>query len=172
MQFSLDPSSAGCTLSGNLVSFTGAGLCIVLANDPGNQNYGAAPQVQQQIQVAKKTQTITFTTTPPSPAPAGTTAPVGASSTSGLPVQITLDGASSGCNLNGLSVFLTTPGGVCLLDANQPGDTTYLAAPQVQLAIVIVQPQTVSFTNAPPGGMVGTTYVPAAQATSFLPVSF
>lgn len=36
-----------CKLTGSVVSFTGVGLCIINANQPGNDTYSAALQVQQ-----------------------------------------------------------------------------------------------------------------------------
>jgi len=64
--FSIDATSTpgACTIAGNLVSFTGVGTCIVDANQPGNANYTAAPQVQQTMLIAKKTTTMTLTATP------------------------------------------------------------------------------------------------------------
>jgi hypothetical protein len=49
--FSLDPGSAAgaCTLAGQVVTFTGNGACIIVANQAGNANFGAAPPVKQPI---------------------------------------------------------------------------------------------------------------------------
>jgi len=51
---SIDASSTAgaCSISGAAVSFTGAGTCVVDANQAGNANYSAAPQVQQTISVS------------------------------------------------------------------------------------------------------------------------
>jgi hypothetical protein len=51
--FAIDAAStaAACTISSSIVSFTGVGTCIVDANQAGNANYQAAPQVQQTIPV-------------------------------------------------------------------------------------------------------------------------
>ncbi len=53
--FSVDPSSSAgaCTISAGTVAFTGAGTCVVDANQAGDQNYLAAFQAQQTITVAK-----------------------------------------------------------------------------------------------------------------------
>ena len=69
-----------------------AGTCIVDANQAGNANWNAAPQVQQSFTV-KNNQTITFTSTAPGNASVGgaTYTPT-AIATSGLAVTITLDG--------------------------------------------------------------------------------
>ena len=85
-------STAGaCTLTGTALTYTGVGNCVVDANQAGNANYNAAPQVQQTITVGKGAQTITFT--PP------TTGTVGGGTTlsatggaSGNPVTFTIDG--------------------------------------------------------------------------------
>ena len=47
--FSVDASSnaGACSISGGSVSFTGVGKCVIDANQAGNADYQAAPQVQQ-----------------------------------------------------------------------------------------------------------------------------
>jgi hypothetical protein len=45
----LDATSTGCTLASSTVTFTGAGTCIIDANQGGNALYTAAPQAQQSI---------------------------------------------------------------------------------------------------------------------------
>jgi hypothetical protein len=82
-------------------------------------------------------QTITFTSTAPTDAQvgAGTYTPT-ATATSGLPVIITLDGTSIGCALASGVVSFTAPG-TCVIDANQPGNATYSAAPQVQQSFTV-----------------------------------
>ena len=63
--------------------------------------------------------------------------------------------------------------GTCVIDANQAGNATYAAAPQVQQSFAVsAASQTISFTSAAPvGAMVGGTYTPVATATSTLPVA-
>ncbi|TGU70731.1 hypothetical protein E4633_17180 [Geomonas terrae] len=58
--FTIDGSAASvCQISGSTVSFIGVGTCVINANQAGNSNYNAAPQVQQSFGVAKGTPTIT-----------------------------------------------------------------------------------------------------------------
>ncbi|MCL5048608.1 MAG: hypothetical protein M1374_07520, partial [Firmicutes bacterium] len=66
--FSIDSSSTAgtCSISGGVVSFSSGGTCIIDANQAGNTDWAAAPQVQQVITVAKEAQTISFTSTAPS----------------------------------------------------------------------------------------------------------
>ena len=97
--FTIDgASTAGaCTISGSTVSFTGAGTCLVDANQAGNANYAAASQIQQSITVGKASQTIVFTSTTPTHAAVGgaTYAVTATGGASGNPVTFTIDGAST-----------------------------------------------------------------------------
>ena len=82
-------------------------------------------------------QTIQFTSTNPSPVTVGAASytPT-ATATSGLPVTITLDAASTGCSLSGGVVSFTATG-TCIIDANQAGSSTWAPAPQAQQSITI-----------------------------------
>jgi hypothetical protein len=84
-----------------------------------------------------ESQTIHFTTSAPTDAQVGDgTYTPAATSTSGLPVTISLDGTSAGCALaSGVVSF--TSNGTCILDANQSGNATYAAAPQVQQSFAV-----------------------------------
>ncbi|HEY5025658.1 MAG TPA: hypothetical protein VII76_11845, partial [Acidimicrobiales bacterium] len=98
VSFSLDPSSSGCTLSSPTVKFTGAGICVVDADQAGNGTYAAAPRVQVSTTISLVPQTITFTG-PPTGLVGGSYTP-SATATSGLPVSFSLDPSSSGCTLS------------------------------------------------------------------------
>jgi serine/threonine protein kinase len=56
--FSVDPSSGAqvCALSGTVVTFGRTGTCVIDANQAGNDNYTAAPQVQRKIRVTETAQ--------------------------------------------------------------------------------------------------------------------
>jgi serine/threonine protein kinase len=56
--FSVDPSSGAqvCALSGTIVTFGRTGKCVIDANQAGNNDYTAAPQVQRTITVTKTPQ--------------------------------------------------------------------------------------------------------------------
>ena len=56
--FSVDPSSGAqvCAVSGTVVTFGRTGTCVIDANQAGNDDYTAAPQVQRTITVTKKPQ--------------------------------------------------------------------------------------------------------------------
>jgi hypothetical protein len=181
VSLSADPSSAGiCTVSASTVSFLGAGTCTIDADQSGNGSYQAATQVQQSFAIGLAAQTIGFTTTPPSPVDVGDPDyAVGATATSGLAVVFSTDASSSGiCTVSGSSVTLVGAG-TCTIDADQPGDASHQAAPQVQQSFTVgtgppaPSVQSVSFTStAPSGAMVGGSYTVTAAASSGLPVSF
>jgi Bacterial Ig domain len=126
-------ASSVCTISGSTsgstVSFIGAGTCVIDANQAGNADYNAAPQVQQSDPVAKGDQTITFTSTAPAGAKAGgPTYTVTATASSGLPVTLTIDAAASSvCTISGSTSGSTVSfigAGTCVIDANQAGDAS------------------------------------------------
>ena len=170
-------STSVCTsggTNGSVFTFVGPGTCVVNANQAGNTNYNAAPQVQQSFAV-KRNQTISYTSTAPGNATVGgaTYTPT-ATSTSALAVTITVDPASSAvCSINGGGVVSFTGGGTCTLDANQAGNATWNPAPQVQQNVTVRSGQTITFTSTAPVGATvgGATYTPTATATSALPVA-
>jgi len=57
-----------------------------------------------------------------------------ATATSGLPVTLTLDASSTGCTFDGTTVTYTGVG-LCVINANQPGDGTHPAMTQIQRKI-------------------------------------
>jgi hypothetical protein len=115
-------NDTGSVFSGN--AMTGAGSSALLTVDDGGG--GTTPQ------------TITFTSTAPVNAMVGgPTYLATATSTSGLPVTLTIDGVSANvCAIsNGAVSFIGA--GTCTIDANQGGDATYLPAPQVQQSFAV-----------------------------------
>ena len=150
---------------------------MIDANQAGNANYNAAPQVQQSFAVGKGDQTISFTSTAPvAAAVGGPTYTVTATATSGLPVTFTIDAtASSVCSIAGSTVsFLGA--GTCVIDANQAGNANYNAAPQVQQSFQVNQrlrsraQTTTSFTSGKARTFtVTTTGVPTGASMGICP---
>ncbi|GAB4090818.1 hypothetical protein GCM10028785_34870 [Hydrogenophaga soli] len=135
--FATTSAASVCTVSGNTVTFTGGGTCNLTANQGGNANHNAAPQVTASILVNPANQAITGFN-PASPvvfgaAPATLSATGGAS---GNPVVFATTSAASVCTVSGNTVTFTG-GGTCNLTANQAGNASYNAAPQVTASIVI-----------------------------------
>jgi hypothetical protein len=126
--FTLSGSSGVCSLSGTTVRFVGIGTCTIDANQAGNANYPAAPQVQQSFSIAAGAQTISFTSTAPTAAKVGGTYKVAASASTGLPVTLTIDSSvGTECSLSGTTVRFTGAGR-CVIDANQAGNANYTEA--------------------------------------------
>jgi hypothetical protein len=179
--FAIDTSStSGCRYdaSTGLVTFASpAGTCAIDADQGGSTVYAAAPRQSQIVPVGTGiSQTVSFTSASPNQAHIGDTYAVGATSTSGLPVVISIDQSStSGCTYSqgtGLVTF-AGPAGTCTIDADQPGNATYAAAPTSRQTISVgLDAQSVAFTTLPPSSpKVGDTYAVAATSTSGLQVT-
>jgi hypothetical protein len=123
---------AVCTVSGNTVNYLMAGTCTVTADQAGNDNYNAAPQVTLDINV-KKNQVISGFTAIPSSGKVGRQSTLKATASSGLPVSFGSN-TPAVCTVSGNNAYLIKAG-ICTVTADQAGDDTYYAAPQVTLAI-------------------------------------
>ncbi len=145
-------TKAVCSISGSTVSFLAPGTCLIDANQAGNGSYEAAPQKQQSFSVGKGAQTITFTTTPPKvPLVGGAAYTVAATASSGLTAAMTIDStAKTVCSLSGSTVSFSKAG-TCVIDANQAGNSSYEAAPQVQQSFTVGLP--LSITSAESAGL-------------------
>jgi hypothetical protein len=157
---------ASCSL-GDLA----AGGYSFTASYSGDTNYTPGlPGSLSGYVVSLLSQSVAFSTSPPSPAEVGGSYVPAASATSGLPVSLTVDSSSTAgaCALSpSTGVVSFTGTGTCVIDANQPGNsTTYGAAQQVQQSFTIapaattttvaVSPTalTATVTVSPPGGGV------------------
>jgi hypothetical protein len=119
-----------CSVSGAVVTFIADGNCTIDFNDSGNVNYQSAQQVTQTMSVGPLVNTITVNSTPNSPGENGAPYDVFSTATSGDTVVIT-SATPTVCTASGAVVSF--PGyGSCTLNFNDPGDTDYQAAPQVQ----------------------------------------
>ncbi|HEY1732991.1 MAG TPA: Ig-like domain-containing protein, partial [Acidimicrobiales bacterium] len=176
VSFSIDPSTASvCSITGGAVSFTAAGTCTVDANQAGDANWNAALPATQSFSVGKGAQMVSFTSAAPTNAVvAGATYTPAATATSGLPVSFSIaPSTASVCSITGGVVGFTTDG-TCTVDANQAGDANWNAAPQITQSFSVGKGmQTIGFTSVEPSNATagGSSYTPAATATSGLPVT-
>ena len=125
---------AVCTSSGvngATITLLTTGTCTVNANQAGNANWNAAPQVSQSFTVSKASQTITVTTAAPGSAVFGQTFGVAATASSGLPVSITTTGGCTGAGSGSATITMTSASTQRVVHYNQAGNATYLAAPEV-----------------------------------------
>jgi hypothetical protein len=123
-----------CSVTGATVSATAAGICTIAANQAGNANYAAAPQVTQTITVGLILQTVTITP-PPATVPAGTLVTLVGASSAGLPVTYT-SLTPAICSVAG-AVVTPIAAGTCTIAANQAGNATTRAADQVTAQFVV-----------------------------------
>jgi kumamolisin len=167
-------TSAGvCSNVGATYTMTsGSGTCSVIASQTGNDNYAAASPVTEMVNATGLLpQTITFTTPAPNTAKSGdsfTVAAVGGAS--GNPVTFSA-GAGSVCALSGATYTMTSNTGFCYVVANQAGNGTYAAAPQVTETVTAVKTvvkvaPTVTFTGAPSSASYLSTFTVATTQNS------
>ena len=88
-----------------------------------------------------------------------------ATATSGDTVVIALNSDSTGCSLSGGTVTFTGSG-TCVVEFNDPGNSTYAAAPQVTQSIKVYAANTISTSAIPKAGSAGGRFAPGASATS------
>ena len=157
-----------CAISGNTLSLTGAGNCVVTASQAGNSRYEAA-STDATLNIAKAAQTITFAQ-PDDRTFGDPTFSLGASASSGLPVSYS---ALGDCSVSATGTVTIDGAGSCAITASQAGDADFNAADSVTRTIQIAKAnQTIDFT-APTGKTFGDpAFALAATATSELPVSF
>jgi len=161
--FTVDQNSGAgvCSVSGTdgtTLSYTGAGSCVIDANQAGNADYEAAPTVTTTIPVSKAAQSISFSA-PASGTVGGSATLTATGGASGNPVVFTVDHSSGAgvCSVSGAngSTVSYTAAGSCVIDANQAGNASYSTAPQVTQTIAVGPgSQSITF-NAPASGTVG-----------------
>ena len=152
------------SLSGTTATVGSAGTSVITATfTPTNTVDYNSTTTTMTITVVGSGQTITFgalsdkiiSDTPPS---------LSATSTSGLTVAFT--SATTGvCTVSGTSITFVGPG-TCTINANQAGNGTYAAAPQVQQSFAIAYlTQTISF-DALTGATLGVSSAPLIKASA------
>jgi hypothetical protein len=168
--------AADCTLSGGScsVSYTatsvGTGTHTVTGGYTGSALHVTSSGFQA-VTVSQTTQTISFTSTPPSYGDIGGTFAVTATGGgSGNPVTFT-SASPSICTVTGATVKLVGSG-QCVIRANQAGNASYLAAPQITQTIKVRKAQEVRITSKPTlMSTLGGKYQVVANATSGLTVT-
>ncbi|ALN86626.1 autotransporter beta-domain protein [Lysobacter capsici] len=169
---------AVCTVAGGTATIVAAGTCSLTANQAGNANYNAAPQVGLAVVIGVGTQAINnFAANPASPvyAPGGTFAISATPGASTSPVVFATT-TPSVCSVAGSTVTMLAAG-TCSLTADQAADPNYAAAPQVLLDVAItVASQAITDFAANPASPVyapgGTFAVSATPGASTSPVVF
>ncbi|KRA73095.1 hypothetical protein ASD78_16040 [Lysobacter sp. Root667] len=127
-----------CSVSGNTATMLSGGSCALTADQAGDANYSAAPQVSLNVTIAAAAQTITgFAANPVAPvyAPNGTFSVSANGGASGNPV-VFASTSPAVCTVAGSAVTMLAAGS-CALTANQAGNASYNAAAQATLNVTI-----------------------------------
>ncbi|MFZ1063197.1 MAG: hypothetical protein WAN30_06960 [Acidimicrobiales bacterium] len=140
VQITLDPSSSGCQISGDVVTFTGDGICVLDFNDPGNGPFAPATQVQQRIASGV-----------PIPVPQAPLYLTSLNATLGRTLVLTSQGGSG----SGAVTYAATPGsadcsisvginvlsygsvGTCVVTVSKAGDVAYEAAKSAPTIVTV-----------------------------------
>jgi hypothetical protein len=159
-----------CDSTGMLVTMTASsGDCLLTLEQPGDEYFLPADPLTHTLHATKADQTITFDP-PASPQPYGATFSVAPTASSGLLVEITVEGS---CNLAALQVSMTSGASACVIYANQSGDQNYNPAPEVARVVSATQAgQTITFDSPESPQHQGAHFALTASASSGLPVSF
>jgi hypothetical protein len=120
------------TVAGTTVTITGAGTISIRASQAGNENYESAV-VEQIILVNKAAQTISFGAI--APKLKNETVTLSANASTGLPVGFSI--VAGPATLTGHSLKLNDEG-LVTIQADQPGNDNYEAAPPVQQTILVL----------------------------------
>ena len=135
-------SSSVCSISGAVVSFTGAGTCTIDANQAGNSTYNAAPQAQQSFTVSSASSAPPddhLYLQPPHQRHRGR----GHLHREGHRRRLGQPGRVQHrlrVELGVLHIWRRRElhrAGTCTIDANQAGNSTYNAAPQAQQSFTV-----------------------------------
>jgi hypothetical protein len=122
------------------ISPPGTGTVTVTVTTPAGTSQATAADRYAYTARPKHTQSISFAI-PASATPGGSVALAPKGGGSGNPVVLSVDPASGPgvCMASG-SVVIYALEGLCVIDANQAGNATYAAAPQVQQMITVTRP--------------------------------
>jgi hypothetical protein len=128
---------AVCTVTGTTVHLVAIGTCTIDADQAGDANWNAAPQVSQSFAVAAAMldQTITFGALPDVTIGAPSFV-LAATTTSGLPITYT-SLTPAVCTVSGTTVTIVSTG-TCTIRASQVGDATYAAAEPVTQSFAVL----------------------------------
>jgi len=161
--------SGPATIAGNVVTVTDAGLAVIRASQTGSDNYNAAPNVEQQLNVAKANQTITF------PAPSTKTfgdTPFTITATASSSLSVSFSVVAGPATVIGNTVTITGAGNV-RIRATQAGNDNFNAAPAAEQEFVVNKAaQTIAFGTLDPKTFGDSPFGIVATASSGLPVNF
>ena len=152
-------------VNGAQITIVNAGSCTIAADQSGNNDYKAAPQITRSITINKADQALAFDTVPAgvtfgngaqtmTAAVSSTTAPPSTTAPNSLSVALTSQAAPI-CTISGTSVTILGAG-TCTIAANQSGNGNYNpAAEKVQGFVISKADQEITFGPTPTGVTFG-----------------
>jgi hypothetical protein len=164
-------ASGNCSIVSALVHITGAGSCTVMANQAGDADYNAAPQVQRTFSVGKASQAILIGTAAPASAVYGAGFAVAA--TGGGSGNTVTYGSSGACTNTSANFTMTSGTGTCTVTYDQAGNANYNAATQQTEAVTAAKAgQTITFATPAAHTYGNSDFDPGATASSGNAVSY
>jgi|GEM_PF-3145761 len=165
--------SGPAAVSGNAVTLTGAGSVTIQANQAGSSTYAAAPAVSQSFSVSQASQTITFPAI--SSQTTGNALTLNATASSGLAIAYAV--VSGPATVSGNTVTFTGSAGTVVIQASQPGNANYTAAPAVSQSFSVTvgathNAQTIMFPAIPLQTITSPAFTLNATASSGLAVTY
>ena len=121
-----------CTVTGSTATIGAAGTCTITADQPGDDNYNDAPQVQQSVEIARAPQVLTLNDPGVQNGTSGATFELSAEASSGLPVSYA-SLTPSVCEVSGSTVTALSVG-TCEIEVSQEGNSNYL--PVVETLVI------------------------------------
>lgn len=138
-------NTAVATLSGNIVTITGAGTTTITASQAGNETYNAATSVDQTLIVNKASQTILFNSLSAKYEGAGPFTLTATGGESGLPITF-ISSNPNVATISGDTVTIIAVG-TTNITASQAGNANYEAAAEVSQPFTVnpKENQTITF---------------------------
>ncbi len=163
-----------CTIAADVVTFVSAGTCTIRADQAGDSNYNAAPQVQQDVTVGKGAQATLAVTGPASATYGAADATITTSGGSGSGEVSFSAGASTACSIVSGTLHVLSGTGTCAVTATRAADANYTVATSAPFDVAVGKAsQAISF-----GSLGGKTFgdapftVSATGGGSGNPVTF
>ncbi|WCT13192.1 MBG domain-containing protein [Mucilaginibacter jinjuensis] len=158
------------TVSGNTVTIVGGGSATITASQGGNDNYNAATNVQQTLNVGKANQTIAFNSLAPKFV-GDANFDLTATTSSGLGITYS-SSDNSVATVTGNTITVVGAGSATIT-ATQAGNDNYSAATPVQQLLTVNKvSQTITFNTLPNKFLGDASFDLNASATSGLAVSY
>lgn len=161
-------NTAVATIIDGKIHIVGSGSSTITASQSGNNIYLAAPAISKTLLV-KTDQIITFNTLP-SKKIGDTDFDAGATASSGLPINYTSSNTAVATIVDGKIQIVGS--GSSTITAAQPGDSTYVAAPEISRIFVVKAIQTITFNSLPSKNIGDADFDAGATASSGLTISY